>query len=136
MCPYPSISEALTDTVDVTEKVVRALVTIKTKAIEKQNDILLNDEAVGMIDAVIGIAIGLIVLVAVFSIAPVIGSNIDSSVTIPATSQWNATTNADMVTGVEIWTQNSALLILAVMVSILSLVIFAIMKINGGQGGQ
>lgn len=136
MCPYPSISEALTDTVDVTEKVVRALVTIKTKAIEKQNDILLNDEAVGMIDAVIGIAIGLIVLVAVFSIAPVIGSNIDSSVTIPATSQWNATTNSDMVTGVEIWTQNSALLILAVMVSILSLVIFAIMKINGGQGGQ
>ncbi|EJG06658.1 hypothetical protein Metli_0694 [Methanofollis liminatans DSM 4140] len=118
---------------ETAKTVLTALVAIKARAIEKQNAILLNDDAVGMIDAVIGMAIGLIVLVAVFSIAPVIGSNIDSSVTIPAGSQWNSTTNADMTTGVEIWTQNSALLILAVMVSILSLVIFSIMRIRGSE---
>jgi len=118
---------------EVTKTVLNACVALKTRAKEKQNEILLNDDAIGMIDAVIGMAIGLIVLVAVFSIAPVVGSNIDASVTIPASSQWNSTTNADMTTGVEIWTQNSALLILAVMVSILSLVIFAIMRIRGSE---
>jgi ABC-type Fe3+ transport system permease subunit len=97
----------------------------------------LNDDAASMIDAIIGIAIGLIVLVAVFSLAPVIGFNIDASTTIPAGSQWNSTTNPDMTTGNELWTQNSTLLILALMVSILGLVIFSIMRIrDGSTGGQ
>jgi hypothetical protein len=120
----------------VLESVLRACVSLKAWAEAKQRSILLNDDGFGMIDAVTGTAIGIITLVAVFSIAPVIGFNIDNSVSIPATSQWNSTTNADMTTGAEIWTQTSSLLILAVMVSILSLVIFAIMRMRPAQGGQ
>jgi len=93
----------------------------------------LTDDGVSMIDGAIGVAIGLIVLVAIFSIAPVIGSNIDQSTTIAAASQWNSTTNTDLTTGVDLWQQNSSLLALAVMVSILSLVIFSIMAIRGRQ---
>ena len=93
----------------------------------------LNDEGVSMIDGAIGVSIGLIVLVAIFSIAPLIGSSIDTSTTIPAGSQWNATTNTDLTTGVDLWTQNASLLALAVMVSILSLVIYSIMAIRGRQ---
>lgn len=47
----------------------------------------LNDEGVSMIDGAIGVAIGLIVLVAIFSLAPVIGSAIDSSITLPGNTQ-------------------------------------------------
>jgi hypothetical protein len=80
-------------------------------------------------------AIGLIVLVAVFSIAPLIGSNIDSAATVPPDSEWNATVNTDIPTGVDIWEQNAGLLMLAVMVSILSMVIWAIMRVRGTGGG-
>ena len=89
-----------------------------------------------MIDVAVTMAIGLIVLVAVFSIAPLIGSNIDSASTVPPGSQWNATENTEITTGVEIWEQNAGLLILAVMVSILSLIIWAIMRVRGNTGGS
>lgn len=90
-----------------------------------------------MIDVAVTMAIGLIVLVAVFSLAPLIGSNIDGAASVPADSQWNATTNPDIPTGVGIWEQNAGLLMLAVMVSILSMIIWAIMRIkgSGGSGG-
>lgn len=115
---------------DPLKHVLVAALAMKAWAEEKYTKIALNDEGVSMIDAAIGIAIGLIVLVAVFSLAPVIGSNIDSSVNVPAGSQWNATENTDMITGDSLWTQNAGLLALAVMVSILSLVIFSIMAIR------
>ena len=135
--PYTHPSEALPGNLDLTTKVLNACVALQTWAQKKQTNILLNDDAVSMIDAIIGIAIGLIVLVAVFSLAPVIGFNIDASTSIPAGSQWNATTNPDMTTGNELWTQNSTLLILALMVSILGLVIYSIMRIrDGSTGGQ
>ena len=122
---------------DLATKALNACVALQTWAQKKQTNILLNDDAASMIDAIIGIAIGLIVLVAVFSLAPVIGFNIDESTTIPAGSVWNATTNPDMTTGNELWTQNSTLLILALMVSILGLVIYSIMRIrDGSTGGQ
>jgi len=100
----------------------------------------LNDKGTLMLDSLqpietaIGVAIGLIVVVAIYTIAPIIGSNIDASTTIAAASQWNSTTNTDLTTGVDLWTQNASLLALAIMVSILSLIIFSIMSIRGEQG--
>ena len=96
----------------------------------------MNESGATMIDVAVTMAIGLIVLVAIFSIAPLIGSNIDGAASIPPGSQWNATVNTDIPTGVGIWEQNAGLLILAVMVSILSLVIWAIMRVRGGGGSD
>ena len=117
---------------EIIEKIVNKLVSVKEK-LQEHRWKSMNDEGVSMIDGAIGVSIGLIVLVAIYSIAPVIGSNIDASTTIDATSQWNSTTNPGLTTGVDLWQQNSSLLALAVMVSILSLVIFSIMAIRGRQ---
>lgn len=96
----------------------------------------MNESGGTMIDVAVTMAIGLIVLVAVFSLAPLIGSNIDSASTIPSGSPWNATENEDIPTGVGIWEQNAGLLILAVMISILSMIIWAIMRVRGtGESG-
>ena len=93
--------------------------------------VAIKDNESGMIEAAIAISIGLIVLVAIFSIAPVIGDSIDNSVTIDNTSAWAA---ADIPSGAALWTQNANMLSLAVMISILALVIFTIMRLRGGGG--
>ena len=88
---------------------------------------------VRMLDALIGIAIGLIVLVAVFSIAPLIGDKITTAADVEAGSVWDETNmtaaNADAVS---IWTDNASLIGLAVLVMILGIVIASIM-VFGGQ---
>lgn len=80
--------------------------------------------------ALVGIAISVIVLIAVFSLAPVIGSNIDAAANVPAGSDWNATENVDLKTGAEVWTQYSGLIILVGLISLLSLAIWAIMRLR------
>lgn len=123
----------------VLEKALSVCTFLKERAEETQKNIFsrrFNEDGGTMIDVAITMAIGLIVLVAIFSLAPIIGSNIDGAATIDSGSQWNSSTNANIPTGVSIWEQNGALLILAVMVSILSLVIWSIMRIKGGGGGE
>ncbi|MDI6720448.1 MAG: hypothetical protein QMD46_12630 [Methanomicrobiales archaeon] len=123
------------------EKPLKTCTALKQMAEEAQKRLFsmphMNEDGTTMIDVAVTMAIGLIVLVAVFSLAPLIGSNIDSAATIPSGSQWNATENPDIPTGVGIWEQNAGLLILAVMVSILSMIIWAIMRVRGtgGSGG-
>jgi hypothetical protein len=90
----------------------------------------------GMVEAAIAIAVGLIVLVAIFAMAPVIGNAIDGSASIPAGSQWNATENTDIPTGVDVWSQNASMLMIAVLISILSLVILTIMNLRAGPPQQ
>ena len=119
------------------EKPLKTCTALKQWAEEAQKNLFsrrMNESGNTMIDVAVTMAIGLIVLVAVYSLAPLIGSNIDSAATIPPDSQWNATVNTDIPTGVEIWEQNAGLLILAVMVSILAMIIWAIMRIRGGSG--
>ena len=89
----------------------------------------------GTMELVIAVAIGLIVLAAVFSLAPVIGDKIDSSVDVPAGSDWNTTENPDIPTGVDIWSDNASLISLVVLVMIISLAIFYIRRMGGGGGG-
>lgn len=121
------------------DKSLKFCTALKEWAEEAQKNLFsrrMNESGATMIDVAVTMAIGLIVLVAVFSIAPLIGSNIDSASTVPPGSQWNATENTDIPTGVSIWEQNAGLLMLAVMVSILSMVIWAIMRVRGaGEGG-
>lgn len=119
------------------EKSLKVCTALKEWAEETQKKLFsrrMNESGNTMIDVAVTMAIGLIVLVAVFSLAPLIGSNIDSAASIPSGSQWNATENTDIPTGVEIWTQNAGLLMLAVMVSILAMIIWAIMRIRGNSG--
>ena len=119
------------------EKPLKTCTALKQWAEEAQKNLFsrrMNESGNTMIDVAVAMAIGLIVLVAVYSLAPLIGSNIDSAATVPPDSQWNATVNEDIPTGVGIWEQNAGLLILAVMVSILSLIIWAIMRIQGSKG--
>ena len=120
------------------EMLLKTCTALKQRAEETQKNLFsrrMNESGATMIDVAVTMAIGLIVLVAVYSLAPLIGSNIDSAAMIPEGSQWNSTTNPGIPTGVGIWEQNAGLLILAVMVSILSLIIWAIMRVRGGESG-
>lgn len=122
------------------DKSLKFCTALKEWAEETQKNLFsrrMNESGNTMIDVAVTMAIGLIVLVAVFSLAPLIGSNIDGAASVPAGSQWNATENTDIPTGVGIWEQNAGLLMLAVMVSILSMIIWAIMRVrgSGGSGG-
>ncbi len=120
------------------EKPLKTCTALKEWAEEAQKNLFsrrMNESGNTMIDVAVTMAIGLIVLVAVFSLAPLIGSNIDSAATVPEGSEWNSTTNPDIPTGVGIWEQNAGLLMLAVMVSILSMIIWAIMRVRGTGGG-
>lgn len=121
------------------DKSLKFCTALKEWAEETQKNLFsrrMNESGATMIDVAVTMAIGLIVLVAIFSIAPLIGSNIDGAASVPPDSQWNTTTNPDIPTGVGIWEQNAGLLMLAVMVSILSLVIWAIMRVRGGGGSD
>lgn len=91
---------------------------------------------IGTMELVISVAIGLIVLAAIYSLAPVIGDKIDSSVTVPAGSQWNISENPEIPTGVDIWTDNATLISLVVLVMIISLAIFYIRRMGGGGGAD
>ena len=48
-------------------------------------------------------AIGVLVLIVAFTIIPIVGSELDSAVTLGATSQWNSSVNTDIPTGVDLW---------------------------------
>lgn len=118
------------------DKLLNVCTSVKAWAESKQKNLFFrNDSGVTMIDAAITMAVGLIVLVAVFSLAPLIGSNLDMAGQVPPGSQWNITENPSIPTGVSVWEQNATLLVLAVMVSILSLVIWSIMRVRGDTGG-
>lgn len=73
---------------------------------------------------IISIAIGIITLVAVFAMAPVVGSTIENSMpAVSDTSDWNSTVNTDLPSGADIWSQLAPLLVLAVLALVIGLVI-------------
>ncbi len=57
-----------------------------------------------------GMAIGVLVLIVAFTIIPIVGSELDAAVTLSATSDWNATHNTDVPTGVDLWTSVGGIL--------------------------
>ncbi len=50
-----------------------------------------------------GMAIGALILIVAFTIIPIVGSQVDQAVVLPATSDWNATHNTNIPTGVDLW---------------------------------
>jgi len=91
----------------------------------------------GVMDLVIAFAIGLLVLVAVFQLAPVVGDKISTATVIEAGSDWNSTENTNIPTGVQVWTDNAELLLIVVLVVIVGLAILYIRGLQGagGMGG-
>lgn len=89
----------------------------------------------GMFMGIIMMAGGLIALVAIFSIAPLIGHSIDQAIDVPTGSVWNATEDATIPQGIDLWKDNAPLLALVVTVTILVMVIGAIMSFGSiGRG--
>lgn len=78
---------------------------------------------IGVIMSLVGVSIGVLILGIVFVIGPVVGYNIENSVTLPATSNWNATNNQAITNGTELWQQNTPLLGSASIVVIAAVII-------------
>jgi len=90
----------------------------------------------GLVTASIAVA----ALVIIFAIVPMIGYQVDTAVPIPSGSQWNATTNTNIVTGVSLWGSVGPLIKLVAIVSFLGLVIASVILLagreeKGGAGG-
>lgn len=60
--------------------------------------------------------LGVVMIIVLYGIIPVIGYQIDESVTISATSQWNSTTNTDIPTGHSLWTTISGFVTLSALI--------------------
>jgi len=74
--------------------------------------------------ALTAIAIGALILIAVFMFVPYVGGTIEGSMPdLAADSDWNETHNADLPNGAETWTTIASLLTLAAVVVVISIVI-------------
>jgi len=96
--------------------------------------------AVGTIWGLVTASIAVAALVIIFAIVPMIGYQVDTAVPIPSGSQWNATTNTNIVTGVALWGAVGPLIKLVAIVSFLGLVIASVILLagreeKGGAGG-
>lgn len=87
-----------------------------------------------LVIGLIGLALGALIIAVVFQIAPMVGSEVESAVTIPAASQWNATTNTAIPTGYGVW-EKTSMIGVAVLIVIVSTIIGALVAIGGvGRG--
>ena len=81
----------------------------------------------GAMGMVVSVVIGLVVLVALYAFVPIIGYQISSSTTVPATSIWGVAGN--FVNGSGLWMQTSGLPVLAVLAIIIGTAIGIFMGI-------
>ena len=95
-----------------------------------------DKRGIAAIWALVTAAIAIAALVIIFAIVPMIGYQVDTAVPIPAASQWNATTNTDIVTGVGLWGSVGPLIKLVAIVSFLGLVIASVIMLAGTPGGE
>ncbi|KAF5049751.1 hypothetical protein DSECCO2_436570 [anaerobic digester metagenome] len=81
---------------------------------------------------IIAVAVGLIVLVAVYSFAPQVGYKIGTASEIPDGSEWDtANMSASGVDGASIWTDNAGLPLLAVLAFCIALAIMFFRRMGG-----
>ena len=78
----------------------------------------------------IGLALGALIIAVVFQIAPMVGSEVESAVVVPAASQWNSTTNTDIPTGPEVW-EKVGMIGVALLIIIVSTILGALIAIGG-----
>ena len=83
-----------------------------------------------------GVGIGILVLILVYAIVPLVGSEIDNATgDLPADSDWNATYNTDLETGASLWETLAGLLTLAAVIDIIGFTIRAVMQFRKGATG-
>lgn len=68
-------------------------------------------------------AIGVLMLIIVFIIVPMVGDQMDQSITIGTASEWNHTVNSDVPTGYDTWTSLAGLLEVAALVIIVGILL-------------
>jgi hypothetical protein len=104
---------------------------------KKLKDIMKNQDA-NTVLLLVGIAVAILVLAVVFTIGPLVGYNIETSVIIPAdgsaagisqTAQnWN-TNHTAVTNGSELWAQNTPMLAVAALIAIVGVIIAILMGV-------
>ena len=79
-------------------------------------------------------AIGIMILVIIFGVIPMVGEKMDDVQDLGATSQWNDSVNADIVTGAELWADTGGMIVLAAIISVVGVVIVAVMAFRRKTG--
>ncbi len=78
-------------------------------------------------------AIGVLVLIVAFTIIPIVGSELDSAVTIGAASNWNSSVNTDVPTGVDLWTSVGGILKVAGIIIVVAGFLRTLTSMKQGQ---
>ena len=120
----------------------------KKKLFEKLLNFQRNEKGdVGTLMMVFYAVIIVVAIAVAFTLAGVIGSSVESSVTIPGYSDpvnqtgalpgsgWNSSVNPAIVTGAEVWTTQGALLSAVVIIAVAAMALAALFAIFGGGGG-
>jgi len=74
------------------------------------------------IQGIVAMAIGILGLIIVYVIIPLVGSQLDQAVTLPASgagSTWNSTVNTDVPTAVSLWTSLAGILKVAAFITVI-----------------
>lgn len=81
----------------------------------------MSNSGSNMMGPLVGIAIGALILIAVFMFAPMVGGTIEDAMpAMGADSNWNTTNNADLPDGAETWTTISSLLVLCAIIVVIT----------------
>jgi len=82
-------------------------------------------------NVIIGAFIGLLVIVAIVTLGPVLGSKLsDAMPTLAVTSNWNATYNTNLPRADEVWSDNVTLGALVILVFFIALAIYYIRMVG------
>jgi len=73
-------------------------------------------------------AIGIMVLVIIFGVIPMVGEKMDDVQDIAVGSNWNYSTNDDIVRGSDLWSDTGGMIVLAAIISIVGVVIAGVMQ--------
>lgn len=108
--------------------------------IETQMAALSDEKAnVGTMYAVFFSIIVLAAIIVVVQFVPVIGYNVESATSIPSGSQWNSTTNTNILTGSSLWGTAGGIVKVVVIIALISIALialFGIIQIRRGGGGE
>ena len=90
----------------------------------------------------VGIAVAILVLAVIFTVGPLVGYNVETSVSIPegvvggvqnqAANNWNHN-NTAMTNGTELWQQNTPMLAVGALIAIVGVIIVILMGVARPQ---
>lgn len=83
------------------------------------------------IATLVGVTIGVMMLVITFIIIPMVGDQMDQSITVTSGSEWNHSQNSDIPTGYDLWTDLSGMITVAAIVVIVGMLFKVFKSIKG-----